>query len=90
MSCLLALTEGAEEVAHAVVGDREVALVVGAVGLGLRQALSDPEGFEIGLSCLLALTEGAEEVAHAFVGNREVALVVGAVGLGLRQALGDP
>jgi hypothetical protein len=59
-----ATAKAAEQIAHLVVGNREVALVVGAIGLGLRQPLSDRERLAKGLSRLVALAEAAEQIAH--------------------------
>ena len=60
---LLALAEGAVQVADLFVGDGEVALVVGAVGLGLGETLGDREVAEVVRGGLLPLAEVAVQVA---------------------------
>jgi hypothetical protein len=49
------------------VGDGEVALVVGAVGLGLGEALGNGKVLDIVLLGLFALAEGAVEVAQCLL-----------------------
>jgi hypothetical protein len=56
LSRLVALADGAEQIAHPLIGNREVALVVGAIGLGLRQPLGNRERLLKGLSRLNAFT----------------------------------
>ena len=73
------MAEGAVEIAHSLVGDGEVALVVGAIRFGLRQLFSDGEGLEKGEAGGFALAEVAVEIAHVVIGDGEVALVVGAI-----------
>ena len=48
-------------------GVHKVNLVVGAIGLGLRQALGDGKVLKVGLARLLALSQRAVEVADLVV-----------------------
>jgi hypothetical protein len=67
----------------------EVALVVGAVGLGLGQAPADVERLLVEARGLLAPAHRPHQVAELVVGDRQIALVVGTVGLGVGQLPGD-
>jgi len=51
----------------------EVARVVGAIGLGLRQPRANRRRLENGLAPPPRLAEGAEQLSHPVVGHREVA-----------------
>ncbi len=70
-----------------VVGDGQVALVVGAVGLGVGEPAGDVEGLLVQPGRLVAAADRDHQVAQLVVGDGQVALVVGAVGLGVGPLL---
>ena len=76
----VSLAQGLEQVAQLVVGYRQIALVVGAVGFCRDQPLANLQGLLVVLARRVPLAQGPEQVAQLVVGYRQIALVVGAVG----------
>ena len=78
-----------EHVGDLLIGDGEVVLPMGIVGVGLGEPLADGEASAVGLKCLGEIALPHKRIAQPVIRDGKLGLPAGIVGIGLCQPLAN-